>query len=125
MAWQWLEAEHVSTDAHSFRSSGRTAMVSALHIISQAQDAEWMTSFVVPCSRIMIWLDELKRNAEMRVDVDVDTYAETQLFGSGGGPAELTVCDSSRLTDPCTTKRGQDDGGPVPKVMHLSFTLSL
>ena len=73
MARQWLEAEHISVDASSFRFSGRTAMIGAIHTISQARDAEWMTSLIVPCPRITVWLDELKCNAEMRAQVDRDT----------------------------------------------------
>ena len=72
LARQWLEAENVSVDAHSFRFSGRTPMIGAIHTISQARDAEWMKSLIVPCPRIKVWLDELKCSAEMRTQVDLD-----------------------------------------------------
>ena len=64
MARKWLEAEHVSVDAHSFRFSGRTAMLGAIHINSEAREAPWMDSLLMPCPRIKVWLEELKGTTE-------------------------------------------------------------
>ena len=66
MARKWLEAEHVSVDAHTFRFTGRTAMLGAIHINSEAQDAPWMDSLLMPCPRIKVWLEELKGVTEIR-----------------------------------------------------------
>ena len=66
MARKWLDAEHVSVDAHTFRFSGRTAMLGAIHINSEAQEAPWMDSLLTPCPRIKVWLEELKGATEIR-----------------------------------------------------------
>lgn len=70
MARQWLEAEHVSLDAHTCRFSGRTPMIGAIHMLSEARDAAWIDTLLAPCSRIKVWLDELKCAADMRRQVD-------------------------------------------------------
>ena len=72
MARQWLEAEEVSVDAHTFRFSGRTPMIGAIHVLSQARDAAWMETLIAPCPRINVWLDELKRSTDMRGRRDLD-----------------------------------------------------
>ena len=56
---QWLEKENVSVDAHNFRFTGRTAMMGAVHLISEARSAAWMDSLLTPCPRITAWLDRL------------------------------------------------------------------
>ena len=66
MVRKWLEAEHVSVDAHTFRFSGRTAMLGAIHINSEARGASWMDILLMPCPRIKVWLDELKGATEIR-----------------------------------------------------------
>ena len=66
MVRKWLEAEHVSVDAHTFRFSGRTAMLGAIHINSEARGASWMDTLLMPCPRIKAWLDELKGATEIR-----------------------------------------------------------
>ena len=66
MARKWLEAEHLSVDAHTFRFSGRTAMLGAIHINSEAQGASWMDSLLMPCPRIRAWFKELKGATELR-----------------------------------------------------------
>ncbi|KAL8855845.1 MAG: hypothetical protein Q9178_007529 [Gyalolechia marmorata] len=58
-ARQWLEAEQVSIDAHTFRFSGRTPMLGAVHALSQARNAEWMQTLIAPCPRISTWLNGL------------------------------------------------------------------
>ncbi|KAI4198356.1 MAG: hypothetical protein LQ346_002780 [Caloplaca aetnensis] len=58
-ARQWLEAEQVSIDARTFRFSGRTPMIGAVHALSQARNAEWMESLIAPCPRISAWLNGL------------------------------------------------------------------
>lgn len=63
-ARKWLEAEGVSIDAHTFRFSGRTPMIGAVHMLSEARDAAWMENLLVPCPRIKVWLEELKCVAE-------------------------------------------------------------
>ncbi len=70
MARQWLETEKVSVDAHTFLFSGRTPMIGAIHTLSQARDASWMDSLVVPCPRIAAWLDELKDPAGSKEELD-------------------------------------------------------
>lgn len=72
IARQWLEAERVSVDAHTFRFSGRTPMIGVIHSLSQARDAAWMESVIAPCPRINVWLTELKRAADMRGRLNVD-----------------------------------------------------
>ncbi|CAF9928127.1 MAG: hypothetical protein ALECFALPRED_003962 [Alectoria fallacina] len=72
MARQWLEAEKVSVDAHTFTFSGRTPMIGAIHTLSQARDAGWMETLIAPCPRINVWLDELKCSADMRSRLDLD-----------------------------------------------------
>ena len=74
-ARRWLEAEHVSTDAHTFRFSGRTPMIGAVHMISEARDSAWVDSLLAPCPRIKVWLDELKCAADMRIQLDSDLKA--------------------------------------------------
>ena len=71
IARQWLEAEKVSVDAHTFRFSGRTPMIGVIHSLSQARDAAWMESVIAPCPRISVWLTELKRPTGMRGRLDV------------------------------------------------------
>ncbi|KAI4250099.1 MAG: hypothetical protein L6R40_000271 [Gallowayella cf. fulva] len=71
IARQWLEAENVSVDAHTFRFSGRTPMIGVIHSLNQARDAAWMGSLVTPCPRISAWLGELKRPAYMRGQLEV------------------------------------------------------
>lgn len=71
MARQWLEAEKVSVDAHTFMFSGRTPMVGTIHTLSQARDASWMESLIVPCPRISAWLDELRDPAVSKEQLDV------------------------------------------------------
>ena len=70
MARQWLEQEHISVDAHSFRFSGRTAMIGAIHLISEARDAAWMDSLLTPCPRIKEWLNKLEyaKDTSLRPD---------------------------------------------------------
>ena len=41
-------------------------MIGVIHSLSQARDAAWMESVVVPYPRINIWLTELKRPANMQ-----------------------------------------------------------
>lgn len=72
LARQWLEAEHVSIDAHTFRFSGRTPMIGAIHMISEARDAAWMDTLLAPCPRIKVWLDEMKCAADVRGQLDLD-----------------------------------------------------
>lgn len=66
LARQWLEAEEVSVDVHTFRFSGRTPMLGVIHSLSQARDATWMGAFITPCPRTGVWLEELKRPVNMR-----------------------------------------------------------
>ena len=75
IARQWLEAEHVSVDSHTFRFSGRTPMIGAIHMISDARDAGWIDALLAPCPRIKVWLDELRCAADMRSRVDSDLQA--------------------------------------------------
>ena len=70
MARQWLEAEGVSVDAHTFMFSGRTPMVGAIHSLSQARDTSWMDSLIAPCPRISAWLYEFKCSASAREETD-------------------------------------------------------
>ena len=72
LARQWLEAEKVSVDAHTFRFSGRTPMIGAIHALSQARDATWMQTLIAPCPRINVWLEELKSSPDMRSRRDLD-----------------------------------------------------
>lgn len=72
MARQWLEAEHVSVDAHTFRFTGRTPMVGAIHAISQARDSTWMDTLITPAPRIRVWLDELRCDEGKRAQLDID-----------------------------------------------------
>lgn len=72
LARQWLEAEHVSVDAHTFKFSGRTPMVGTIHTLSQARDSAWMDTLIVPCPRIKVWLDELKCASDTRAQLDLD-----------------------------------------------------
>ncbi|KAL9005832.1 MAG: hypothetical protein Q9188_001414 [Gyalolechia gomerana] len=65
-ARKWLGAECVSVDAHTFAFSGRTPMIGAIHMMSEARDAAWMETLIVPCPRIAVWLDELKCSAAMQ-----------------------------------------------------------
>lgn len=65
MARQWLEAEQVSLDAHTFRFSGRTPMIGAIHMISEARDSTWMNTLLAPSPRVKVWLDELVCTADM------------------------------------------------------------
>lgn len=65
-ARKWLEADSVSIDAHTFAFSGRTPMIGAIHMISEARDAAWMETLIVSCPRIKVWLDELKCSAAMQ-----------------------------------------------------------
>ncbi|CAF9942774.1 hypothetical protein IMSHALPRED_004725 [Imshaugia aleurites] len=72
IARQWLEAEKVSVDAHTFRFSGRTPMIGVIHSFSQARDATWMESVMAPCPRVNVWLTELKRPADMQGRLNID-----------------------------------------------------
>lgn len=72
MARQWLETEQVSVDAHTFRFSGRTPMIGAIHMIGEARDAAWIDTLLAPCPRVKVWLDELKCAAELRRRLDSD-----------------------------------------------------
>lgn len=72
MARKWLEDEKVSVDAHTFRFSGRTPMIGAIHRLSQARDAAWMETLIAPCPRINVWLDELRCSTDMRNRLDLD-----------------------------------------------------
>ena len=72
IARRWLQAEGVSVDAHSFRFSGRTPMIGAIHTINEARDAAWIDTLLVPCPRIRIWLDELKCDADTRSQLNQD-----------------------------------------------------
>lgn len=65
-ARKWLRAEGVSVDAHTFAFSGRTPMIGAIHMMSEARDAAWMETLIVPCPRIAVWLDELKCTAAVQ-----------------------------------------------------------
>ncbi|KAI4184403.1 MAG: hypothetical protein L6R41_004755 [Letrouitia leprolyta] len=65
-ARKWLRRECVSVDAHTFAFSGRTPMIGAIHMLSEARDAAWMETLIVPCPRIAVWLDELKCTAAMQ-----------------------------------------------------------
>ncbi|KAL8941144.1 MAG: hypothetical protein Q9216_002409 [Gyalolechia sp. 2 TL-2023] len=65
-ARKWLSTECVSVDAHTFAFSGRTPMIGAIHMMSEARDAAWMETLIVPCPRIAVWLDELKCSAAMQ-----------------------------------------------------------
>ena len=60
MARQWLGAEGISANAQTFRFTGRTPMIGAVHIISEARDAAWIDALLAPCPRVKVWLDELK-----------------------------------------------------------------
>ncbi|KAL9637021.1 MAG: hypothetical protein Q9204_002027 [Flavoplaca sp. TL-2023a] len=71
LARQWLEAEEVSVDVHTFRFSGRTPMLGVVHSLSQARDATWMGAFITPCPRIGVWLEELKRPVDIRGKLDL------------------------------------------------------
>ena len=70
MARQWLGAEKVSIDAQSYMFSGRTPMLGAIHTLSQARDASWMDTLIVPCPRIAAWLDELKDPSRSQEELD-------------------------------------------------------
>ena len=71
MARRWLEADRVSVEANTFVFSGRTPMVGAVHALSQAQDATWMETMIVPRPRMSAWLHELKMPEESRSQLDV------------------------------------------------------
>lgn len=66
MAREWLEAGNVTVDAHTFRFTGRTAMIGAIHMISEARGAAWMDPFLTPCPRIQAWFEELEGSTDMR-----------------------------------------------------------
>ena len=66
MAREWLEAEHVSVDGHTFIFSGRTAMIGAIHMISEARGPAWMDPLLMPCPRIEAWSEELKDGTDMK-----------------------------------------------------------
>jgi len=72
MARQWLEIEKVSVDAHTFRFSGRTSMIGAIHSLSQARDAAWMETLIAPCPRITVWLDSLNSLTDRQGQLDLD-----------------------------------------------------
>ncbi len=72
MSRQCLETEHVSVDARTFRFSGRTPMIGAVHIIREARDAAWIDTFLAPCPRVKVWLDELKCATDMKRRLDSD-----------------------------------------------------
>lgn len=74
IARQWLEAENVSVDANTFRFSGRTPMLGVVHTLSDARDAAWMGSFITPCLRTRVWLEELKRPIDMRGKMDFEHH---------------------------------------------------
>ena len=75
LARQWLGEEGVSINAQIFQFSGRTPMIGAVHIISEARDAAWIDTLLAPCPRIKVWLDELKCAALMRSRVNSDLQA--------------------------------------------------
>ncbi|KAI4264787.1 MAG: hypothetical protein L6R42_000119 [Xanthoria sp. 1 TBL-2021] len=58
-ARKWLQAEQVSIHGQTFRFSGRTPMIGAVHALSQARNSEWMETLVTPCPRIRAWLNGL------------------------------------------------------------------
>ena len=76
-ARQWLEAENVAIDAHTFRFSGRTPMIGAVHALSQARNAEWMETLIAPCPRISSWLDGLSTRVDPSVRRDLGALSSS------------------------------------------------
>ena len=63
---RWLEAEDVAVSATTFEFTGRTSMLGAIHVLSEASNASWMDQLLAPSARRKVWLDELKRTAATR-----------------------------------------------------------
>ncbi|KAI4264658.1 MAG: hypothetical protein L6R42_000244 [Xanthoria sp. 1 TBL-2021] len=76
-ARQWLEAEQVSIDAHTFRFSGRTPMIGAIHALSQARSAEWMETLIAPCPRISAWFNGLDSSVDPMTRQDLGALSSS------------------------------------------------
>ncbi|KAI4157187.1 MAG: hypothetical protein LQ342_008479 [Letrouitia transgressa] len=59
VAKQWLEANGVRINAHTFEFGGRNAMLGAIHILNGSKNPAWMDSIIVPCARRDVWLSEI------------------------------------------------------------------
>lgn len=76
IAKKWLADEGVSMKAKSFRFTGRTPMVGAIHKLSGSAATAWMDDIVAPCARRNVWLKQLSKEsnevAEKEAEADQD-----------------------------------------------------
>ncbi|KAL9044840.1 MAG: hypothetical protein Q9214_002050 [Letrouitia sp. 1 TL-2023] len=59
VAKQWLEANGVWINAHTFEFGGRTPMIGAIHVLNGSKNPAWMDAIIVPCARRNAWLSEI------------------------------------------------------------------
>ncbi|KAL8992111.1 MAG: hypothetical protein Q9169_007363 [Polycauliona sp. 2 TL-2023] len=76
-ARKWLEAEQTSIHAQTFRFSGRTPMIGAVHALSQARTSEWMETLIAPCPRIKAWLNGLNPSVAPMVPQDLEALSSS------------------------------------------------
>lgn len=72
MARNWLEAESVSVKAKSFRFTGRTPMIGAIHKFSGSAATGWMDDIISPSPRREVWLNQLSSGSNEVAVLDRD-----------------------------------------------------
>ncbi|KAI4215748.1 MAG: hypothetical protein LQ351_001735 [Letrouitia transgressa] len=67
IAKQWLEANGVRINAHTFEFGGRVAMIGAIHLLNGSKNPAWMDGIIVPCARRNAWLSEINPATQSEV----------------------------------------------------------
>ena len=62
-AKKWLADEGVTMKTKSFRFTGRTLMVGAIHKLNGSITAAWMDDIIAPCARRNVWLKQLSKES--------------------------------------------------------------
>lgn len=82
MVRNWLEAESVSVKAKSFRFTGRTPMIGAIHKLSESTATAWMDEIISPSARREVWLKSLGKGSNEMAVPDQD-FQQLSSFDQG------------------------------------------
>lgn len=75
LARRWLRTEDICVKAKSFEFTGRTAMLGAIHKMSDTKVTNWMDEIMPPAPRRQAWLNRLSKDPDSNSSPDSDYEA--------------------------------------------------
>lgn len=70
LARRWLRTEDICVKAKSFEFTGRTAMLGAIHKMSDTKVTNWMDEIMPPVPRRQAWLNRLSKDPDSNLSPD-------------------------------------------------------